>query len=58
MPLGASYRRTSQAHEGTHDFDVHAYGRFAAKHAREYGHALLGEGVHLMAQTATSFRND
>ena len=43
--VGILLEHLTEAHEGAHDLDVHLHGARAAQHARQHGHALLGEGV-------------
>lgn len=51
LDLGAS-----QLHEGAHDQDVHRGGAVAGQDAREYGHALFGEGVRQVPPSAATLK--
>ena len=42
----------SQAHKGSHDFDVDLNGSFAMENAGKHGNALFGEGVRGSANTS------
>src|SRR5664279_3772564 len=55
--VGVLLKHLTEAHERAHDFDVHLHRARAAQHARQHGHALLGEGVGqiLAVPSATRF---
>lgn len=43
--VGVFGQDVADADEGSHDFDVHFDGAFAAEDGRQHGYALFGEGV-------------